>query len=377
MNLVYSGEVSGRLPELINPDIEQVAVDDPRYLEHLEHVSEDNETLQIFGKEVLDLLSPGCLAPAWLKDSFVALHTEYPKAMAPVIEDFDGLADPRQWSEIGGDQKFTGWLRRYVDHYQTQAEVLAERMDGIIDEFGNRLVEKYPFVSASTIEDRLSRTSISYYDFIRCLVMSAKGRGESPGKLVFGRYTLNKSHISIGLDEGAFTIRDRIISHEAIHASSGRSIQLVDRMSSGKIKRVFQEKRLGLELYDAEGNPINRSMNEAVTEYINLDIYEYDAFRATYPEFRSVFGQLLISGSKKIDPRIVIKAYFENEDPVAGVPAMEELEAEILEAYGQNVLSIIEGSIETAVSKDEGIRLAKKYLKSHRSRKRHIPFVNA
>ncbi len=373
MSVVFSGEVGERLPELINPDVEQVAVDDPRYLDHLEHVSEKNETLQIFGKEVLDQLNPGSLAPAWLRANFVSLYTKYPNVVAPVVRELDKWADPEQWSEVGGDQRFTKWLRRYVGHYQAEAEQLDGRIDKVIEEFGNLLVDTYPFVSASVVEARLSRTSVGFYDFVQGLMMSAEGMGEFSGKYVFGRYSLAQSHMLIGLDKGGFTIKDRIVSHEAIHATSGRSIQLVDEASSGMIVRKFQETRLGLECYDAKGNPINRLINEAQTERINLELYGYPKHNACYPGERDILTDLIYSGKFKLNPELFVRAYFENEDPVTGTPAMEELEAELRRAYGQNILAVIDGTIENATSVPKGRAQVKKYLKSHRQKNSAMP----
>lgn len=366
MSVIFSGEVADRLPELINPDVQQIAVDDPRYLEHLEHVSENNERLQIFGKEVLDRLGPNSIAPGWVKAEFSAMRDKHPQIIDPIIAEFGGLGDMAPWNTP--DLRFNRWLRQYVDHYEAEAEALDERIDQVVEEFGNRLVDKYSFVSADVVEERLKRTSVGYYDFINGLLMSAPMNGESPRSYVQGRYCPSASHMSIGLDKRGFTLQDRIISHEAIHATSGRSIQLIDKASSGKIVRKFQEKRLGLEYYDERGIPINRAINEAVTEYINLALYEYDAFRAVYPEERRVFREFLVSGFKEIDPEVVIRAYFENEDPSLGSPAMKELEAEATKAYGQNVFAVIEGTIKNADGYDQGLRKAGKYLTSFKSR---------
>lgn len=371
MSVVYSGEVADRLPELINPDVEQVAVNDPRYLEHLDDVSQNNEKIQIFGREVLGRLGPGSLAPGWVKSNFIIMQNRYPQAMAPIIEKFGGLDDLTPGN--GGDQKFTRWLRRYVEHYEAETDALAGRMDQLIEEFGNLLVDKYPFVSASVVEERLARTSVGYYDFMQRLLMSKKTDDKPFGKYTYGRYSLVDSHISIGLDEDAFTLRDRIVSHEAIHATSGRSIQLVDEASSGRIVRKFQETRLGLERYDAKGNPINRLINEAQTERINLGLYGYPKHNACYPEERDILTDLIYSGKFKLDPELFVRAYFENEDPVAGTPAMEELEAELHRAYGQNILTVIEGTVENATSAPKGRAQVKKYLKSHKQKNSAMP----
>lgn len=270
-------------------------------------------------------------------------------------------------------KKFGYWLRKHVEHFMGEEDEMRSANPALIDNFRQRL-DRYDFIDGRVVDFRLENTTFNFFDSLHTMLIP-QARGSN--SRISGQYDYIGSESSVCLTKDQQNPRELVASHEGLHAVSGRELLVVDRTAIGG-KTEIVESRLGLRFQSEQGDITHNWLNEAVTEYINIDLYGHGGYKASYPRERKLFVELCFSGKYEIDRALFIKAYFENHDPENGYPAWQEVQDELEKSYGFDILAKLARKIGPHEANDYGVRLEKaiKYINTIRKhRPKYVPLT--
>lgn len=350
--------------EVITPGecVYDVTIDDSYYQEKLRaNRAPDRPYEQIFGYEVYSEKSK--LTPSYKKymiETMGGLVEVYgQRAVDVAIGVSDGEATKFQSLQNARLKKIADWLHRHVEHFMAEEDEMRSANPSLIDDFRKRLY-KYDYIDGRVIDFRLGNTTFSFFDSLHTMLIP-QARGSN--SRISGQYNSVMSESSVCLTKDPQNPRELTASHEALHVVSGREQSMIDRTASGD-KSEIVESRLGLRFQSEQGELTYTWLNEALTEYINIDLYGHPGYQASYPTERDLFGELRFSGKYEIDRALFIKAYFENHDPENGNPAWQEVQNELEKSYGFDILAKLEEMIGSHEDPGyhEGLEKAIKYL---------------
>lgn len=256
-------------------------------------------------------------------------------------------------------KNFGYWLHGHVEYFMGEEDEMRSANPALIGDFRQRL-NKYDFIDGESVDFRLSNTTYSFFDSLHTMFIP---RARNSNSRISGQYDSNGSESTVCLTKDQQKPRELTASHKGLHIVSGRELLIVDRTDFGG-KSEIAERRLGLRFQSEQGNITYTWLNEALTEYINIDLYGHGGYQASYPSERKLFIELCFSGKYEIDRGLFIKAYFENYDPENGNPAWQEVQNELEKSYGFDILNDLELTIGSHEAVDYGARLEKaiKYL---------------
>jgi len=129
--------------------------------------------------------------------------------------------------------------------------------------------------------------------------------------------------------------QEYVYTHEMMHALSG--IAVLGGKKNGEDFSETRLQRLGMRI---EGK--FTWLNEAITEYLTLKIFNKEDSNA-YNNERRILQTMI---NKGVPESLFINAYFENQEPGKGSPAIKKLIKTINEKCGTRFLQIIDDSVD-------------------------------